>query len=190
MGSASPCARCGGAPTHLPCPRPRPTFSRVVLLGDSAHSVWPGIGQGCNAALQACTALDAALRHAGAAADLDAVAQAYSDAWLPEAHAVADLSETSFGEGAPKLLGLINAALVPMMAVSLLHRALPWLVPQPALLRVFDSGEAYSKLAAAMRLERRLVWGALAVAAAVALAWVARLVAAAARPVLAAAGLA
>eukprot|EP00887_Chlorella_sp_A99_P002514 scaffold6.g2514.t1 len=102
----------------------------VALVGDAAHSVYPALGQGANAALEGAAALATALAACGGArcdaAGLAAAAADYSERWLPQAHAVVELTEHAFGGNmrafAPSL------KLAQLICQMLLHKALPFLL--------------------------------------------------------------
>eukprot|EP00457_Paulinella_chromatophora_P003833 gb/GEZN01003841.1/.p1 GENE.gb/GEZN01003841.1/~~gb/GEZN01003841.1/.p1 ORF type:complete len:602 (+),score=91.70 gb/GEZN01003841.1/:51-1808(+) len=83
----------------------------LALVGDAAHSVWPALGQGCNAALDSVFVLYQALEKSGCLgtgyktgraelrSKLQAGVKAYSKQHLPSAHAVVTLTAEAFGNG-------------------------------------------------------------------------------------------
>eukprot|EP00808_Paulinella_micropora_P010230 g6375.t1 len=83
----------------------------VALVGDAAHSVWPALGQGCNAALESVSALFSAMEDAGAIksgygtgraelhSKLQAGLQSYTKKHLASAHAVVTLTVEAMGNG-------------------------------------------------------------------------------------------
>ncbi len=69
---------------------------RAVLIGDACHAVYPFYGQGMNAALEDCVALDACLaEHPG---DPGTAFRAYEDMRRPHTDVLADLSTRQFVE--------------------------------------------------------------------------------------------
>ncbi|KAL4425516.1 hypothetical protein ABPG75_009532 [Micractinium tetrahymenae] len=102
---------------------------RAVLVGDAAHSVYPTLGQGANAALEGAAMLAATLQEVGTD-DMEAAAAEYSRRWLPNALAVADLTEEGFGGN--KRAYALNLKLLQLISQMLLHKLLPFLVPKPA----------------------------------------------------------
>lgn len=64
------------------------------------------------------------------AQDVEAVAAEYSRRWLPNALAVAELTEEGFGKNARAFAP--NLKLVQLICQMLLHKLLPFLVPMPA----------------------------------------------------------
>lgn len=142
---------------------------RAVLVGDAAHSVYPALGQGANAALEGAAVLAATLREVGLD-DMEAAAAEYSRRWLPNALAVADLTEEGFGKNTRAFT--LNLKLVQLISQTLLHKLLPFLVPKPAFFQLNSTSMPYATILRRGRQELlafKCVLAAIAAAAAAAL---------------------
>ncbi len=113
----------------------------VVLLGDAAHSVWPSLGQGCNAALESCRMFAEVL--AQTKGDVSLALPAYTAARKPDTDAVARLSEIGFGGNKRAGNILFIAKVVILM---LLHKLLPRWFHKYALFQLGDADVPYSKI--------------------------------------------
>jgi len=69
---------------------------RIALLGDAAHAIVPFYGQGANCAFEDCVAMAEALRRHRA--DVPAALEAYEQARVENANAIADLALRNFIE--------------------------------------------------------------------------------------------
>lgn len=109
----------------------------VVLVGDSAHSVYPSAGQGCNLALESCAVLANLIReHDG---DLFKALPAFTAARKPEAEAAAAIS---------KLTGLFAWRFFRRQLLRTLHRVLPLVFGKAAEDRLADARLSYVKIRA------------------------------------------
>jgi kynurenine 3-monooxygenase len=120
-----------------------PTAS-TVLVGDSAHGMWPSLGQGANAALESAAIFCETARDISKTATF-ATAADWSAALIAEfnrrrhADAVAAVNLTYGGIGARKSRGRGNAPLSYKLQIGgmmLLHKLTLGVVPKPALLRL------------------------------------------------------
>ncbi|PRW58870.1 kynurenine 3-monooxygenase [Chlorella sorokiniana] len=155
---------------------------RVVLIGDAAHSVYPALGQGANAALEGARVLADTLQEVGTG-DIEAALAEYSRCWLPSAHAVVELTEEGFGGN--RRAFTLNLKLVQLIAQMLLHKLLPFAVPKPAFFQLNSTNISYAEILQRSRRELVVFKAVLAAAAAAAAAALWR---SAARPALAALG--
>lgn len=113
----------------------------VVLLGDAAHSMWPSLGQGCNAALESCWLLAQTLtKHDG---DLERVLPEYSSQRKPDTDAIGRMSEQGFGGN--KRAGN-TLFFTKIIAISLLHKLVPHIFAQPALLQINQPHIGYAQV--------------------------------------------
>ena len=137
----------------------------VALVGDAAHSVWPSLGQGANAALETSMYLGAAIE--SKPDDLAGAMRYFDEVRGPQVRAVGRLSESGFG-GKNRRAG--NAAFfAKLAALSLLHRVCPLLFDKPALTRINDPAWGYDDVEEETRAETGTLFAvAVAVAAAVA----------------------
>jgi len=118
--------------------------SGVVLLGDSAHGMWPSLGQGANCALESVAVfvrcLDALARKgtkSSSSSWTSELIQTYHNARFEDANAAVDL--TYGGIGSRKSRGRLNAPLsykLQMVGMVVLHKLTFGIVPMPALLRI------------------------------------------------------
>lgn len=113
----------------------------VVLVGDSAHGMWPSLGQGANCALESaavfCKALDDLSDSVGSPTWSANVVREFNDKRYDDAVAAVDL--TYGGIGARKSRGRNNSPLsykLQVAGIMILHKVTFGLVPMPALLRV------------------------------------------------------
>jgi kynurenine 3-monooxygenase len=123
--------------------------SGVVLLGDSAHGMWPSLGQGANCALESVAVfvrcLDELARkgtESSSSSWTKELIQTYHDARFEDAKAAVDL--TYGGIGSRKSRGRLNAPLsykLQMVGMVLLHKLTFGIVPMPALLRIMMGKE-------------------------------------------------
>ena len=86
-------ARPGGITTT--CSRLVAHGGSVALVGDAAHSVWPSLGQGANAALETSMYLGAAIE--SKPDDLAGAMRYFDEVRGPQVRAVGRLSESGFG---------------------------------------------------------------------------------------------
>ena len=126
----------------------------VVLVGDAAHSVWPSLAQGCNAALESCQVLAENLAaHNG---NFSRALAAYSLARKPDTDAIGRMSEQGFGGN--KRAG--NALfLAKIIALSLFHKLLPQIFALPALLQINQPDVGYAEIEAQWKAQERQLWG-------------------------------
>lgn len=93
----------------------------VVLVGDSAHSVFPIQGLGCNTALESCRILsDVLIEHDG---DLELALPAFTAARKPQTDAAAAMSRREF---------FSVGAQMRYVVLKGLHWALPFIFAEPA----------------------------------------------------------
>jgi len=120
----------------------------VALIGDAAHSMWPSLGQGCNAALETAQYLAAAIESAPGGDQKKAMS--YFDAVRgPQVRAIGRLSEAGFGGVAKRAGNVLFFAKIA--ALTALHKALPSLFERPALTRINDPSWAYDDIEDAAR---------------------------------------
>ncbi|MEV6813962.1 NAD(P)/FAD-dependent oxidoreductase [Micromonospora sp. NPDC051296] len=137
---------------------------RTVLIGDACHAVYPFYGQGMNAALEDCVALDECLTEHPA--DLGTAFRAYEQRRRPHTDVLADLSIQQFAELRDGLRSPLFRA--RRQADLLLHRLFPaaW---QPLYTLVSHTTTPYADaLRQARRQDRLLTVAASAVAVTVA----------------------
>ena len=152
-------ARPGGITTT--CSRLVAHGGSVALVGDAAHSVWPSLGQGANAALETSMYLGAAIESkpddlAGAMRYFDEVRGAAG----ARGGAVVRVGVRGKTDG-----GRRQGAKAKLAALSLLHRVCPLLFDTPALTRINDPAWGYDDVEEETRAETGTLF---AVAAAVA----------------------
>ena len=68
----------------------------VVLVGDSAHSMWASLGQGCNTALETCKVFADTLDK-NKAESLATALEQYTATRKPDTDAIGRLSQQGFG---------------------------------------------------------------------------------------------
>jgi len=129
-GAPAPLEPFGGG-YHLWCSRL--CGDGVALVGDSAHSMSPSLGLGCNAALESAVALSDSLRgvRGGSEAGLQAALARYSEARLPDALAATDVS-VGFVRNRDRLV-------LSTMVLALASRAAPFLFRRPVLFELRGS---------------------------------------------------
>ncbi|MDZ7960560.1 MAG: NAD(P)/FAD-dependent oxidoreductase [Aulosira sp. DedQUE10] len=112
----------------------------AVLIGDSGHSVWASLGQGCNVALESCRVLAETLAtHNG---NLSQALPAYTSDRKLDVDAIARMSEQGFGGN--KRVG--NAMFfAKLIVLSLLNKVLPNLVNKPAIVQIARADVRYSE---------------------------------------------
>lgn len=135
----------------------------AVLLGDAAHGMVPSLGQGANAALEDCAVLGAVLD----SHDLSAVPEAYTSARHADALAAVHISEAGLGARDARTGVMRTSFLIQMMVNVMLHKALPFLFLQPAMMSMNSELTPYSQLLARMTLEALRARAVLATCAAV-----------------------
>eukprot|EP00803_Ostreobium_quekettii_P002898 evm.model.scf_783.1 EVM.evm.TU.scf_783.1 scf_783:350-1687(+) len=113
----------------------------VVLVGDSAHSVWANQGQGCNLALESCGVLAGLMEEHGG--DLSKALPAFTVARKPETDAAAILSRRRF---------ISIRSIVKQRVVDWLHRLLPFAFSESALTGLIKGERPYTAL---LPMERR-----------------------------------
>ena len=139
-------ARPGGITTT--CSRLVAHGGSVALVGDAAHSVWPSLGQGANAALETSMYLGAAIE--SKPDDLAGAMRYFDEVRGPQVRAVGRLSESGFGGKNRRW----NAAFfAKLAALSLLHRVCPLLFDTPALTRINDPAWGYDDVEEETRAE-------------------------------------
>lgn len=130
----------------------------VVLLGDAAHSIWPSLGQGCNAALESCRIFAEVL--AQKQGNLSQALPAYTIVRKPDVEAVAQLSEIGFG-GNKRAASTLFIAKV--LILVLLHKLLPIWFRKYALFQLGDAEVPYSHIWRQVQSQDRQVMGILAI---------------------------
>eukprot|EP00210_Caulerpa_lentillifera_P004350 g4148.t1 len=111
----------------------------VVLIGDAGHSVSPGMGMGCNMAIQDTQVLNDAL--ASAKGDINQALKNYNDIRHEEVARIQLLekiisAEYYEQEGIKKLLPLASKCHLTFHTIG--HGYLPWLIPLPAFFRCMN----------------------------------------------------
>jgi kynurenine 3-monooxygenase len=126
----------------------------VILLGDSGHSMWPSLGQGCNCALESVAVFTRCLdelskkkkKNDGDEKDWTReLVKKFNNARFEDATAAVDL--TYGGIGARKSRGRENSPLSYKLQIGgmmLLHKLIFGIVPMPALLRLMKGSEDLS----------------------------------------------
>lgn len=122
----------------------------AVLLGDAAHSMWPTLGQGVNSALEDASVLSSVLR--SCKGDLSAVPKSFHDARHSDILAVVEMTWHSYGAGkhAISTLDILKAMLQSWVA-----KALPGLLPRPALSLMNETNLSYSEIKRLQETEQR-----------------------------------
>jgi kynurenine 3-monooxygenase len=126
-----------------------------VIIGDSAHSCWPSLGQSCNAGLESVSVLGAALFSSadGGPPVNGALAERlclYSAVRKPDADAVGQLSERGFGKNSRVLTKRALLRIATMVLLSKLFPGTPFLVPA-----LFDLDKPSVAYAAILRKQQR-----------------------------------
>lgn len=130
----------------------------VVLLGDAAHSVWPSLGQGCNAALESCRVFAHTLAESNG--NLSVGLPAFSKKRKPDVDAIARLSEIGFGGNKRATSTLFIAKVLILM---LLHKLLPKWFHKYALFQIGDADVPYSKIWQQSQMQEKQLLAVLAV---------------------------
>lgn len=131
----------------------------VVLLGDAAHSIWPSLGQGCNAALESCRIF--AERLAQAQGDLSLALPAYTRVRKPDTDAVARLSEIGFGGNKRASNPLFMAKVSTLM---LMHKLLPKHFKGYALFQIGNADVPYADIWRQAQTQEKQLLGLFAIA--------------------------
>ncbi|GAB4814409.1 hypothetical protein N2152v2_001455 [Parachlorella kessleri] len=142
---------------------------RVVLVGDAAHSVFPSLGQGANAALEGAATFAAVLEELGPA-NMEAVGAEYTRRWLPNAQAVVELTAEAFGDNRRAVT--FNLKLAQIIAQMLLNKVLPFLVPQPSFMQINATTTPYAVVLKRSKQEMAVFKAVLGAAAVALLAFV------------------
>ena len=96
----------------------------LLLIGDAAHAVSPSIGQGCNSALEDVFVLGKLIEQYKD--DWSQILPQFSQARVPDAHALRELSDYSF----PRTKLLVVEFFLRLTASRLLHKYFPrWFKP-------------------------------------------------------------
>ncbi|MCG8442792.1 MAG: FAD-dependent monooxygenase, partial [Caulobacterales bacterium] len=133
-------ASLGAGDRRLPC----------VLTGDAAHAFPPDLGLGVNSALEDLLALEAALSaHPG---DLEAGAQAYETARLPESASLVRLVQTVFPEQYNHRPARLKLWILGFATRAILNRVAPALFDKHVYFLRHNPDFSYSEL---MRRKRR-----------------------------------
>ncbi len=134
----------------------------IVLIGDSAHSVWPSLGQGCNVALESCQVLATIM--AQEKGDLATILHRYTTDRKPDVDAIGRLSEQGFGGNRRAATRLF---FTKILALMLLNRILPSFFQKPALFQISNAKVRFSEIERLMQIQNRQVslitWSLLAI---------------------------
>jgi len=132
----------------------------ALLIGDAAHAMWPSLGQGASSALEDCAVLGKLLGPGPVSkAQLEALPAAFSAARHADVVAAVDLTEAGFGGKMQRTRAAspINLHMARFIGQMLLSKALPFLVPKPALMTLNDTTTPYTVVQ--HRVERQRVGG-------------------------------
>jgi kynurenine 3-monooxygenase len=125
----------------------------VVLVGDSGHSLWASLGQGCNVALESCRILaETLLKYNG---DLSSALPAYTRDRKPDVDAIARMSEQGFGGN--KRVGN-SVFFAKLIVLYFCHKLIPSLFQEPAITQIAKADVRYSDIEQQMhRQDRQIV---------------------------------
>mmetsp|Transcript_31283 Transcript_31283/g.78379 ORF Transcript_31283/g.78379 Transcript_31283/m.78379 type:complete len:709 (-) Transcript_31283:99-2225(-) len=154
--------RKGGVTTT--CSRITAHGGSVALVGDAAHSMWPTLGQGCNAALETAQYLSAALE--SSPGNQVSALEYFEKVRLPQVQAAGRLSEAGFGGTAGNVLFFAKIALL-----FALHKLMPFFFEKPALTRMNDPAWAYDDIEDEVQGETATLATLAAITLAVAIGW-------------------
>lgn len=130
----------------------------VILLGDSAHGMWPSLGQGANCALESVAVFMKCLDQLASKDEENneissswakQLVERFNNARFEEAVAAVDL--TYGGIGARESRGRLNAPLsykLQMVGMMLLHKLTFGIIPMPALFQILKGTKDLSYLTA------------------------------------------
>jgi len=128
--------------------------SGVILLGDSAHGMWPSLGQGANCSLESVGVfvrcldqLESEYKESDKITSswIKDLVERFDNARFKDATAAVDL--TYGGIGTRQARGRLNAPLsykLQLVGMFLLHKLTFGIVPMPALLEVMKGNKDYS----------------------------------------------
>lgn len=114
----------------------------VVLIGDAAHSMWPSLGQGANAALESAGVLDRALEACDG--DNSSVPETFNKLRHEDALAAVELTQRGFG-GKNTRTVYFGLFMFKFLAQLVLSKILPF-IPRPALTTLNDTLASYSEI--------------------------------------------